>query len=365
MSKKEKKEIKSALNVNDGIVQPSSLSNQSIEKLKNSKRPELSIDDYLKGILRSDITILSKAITIIESNKKEHFDTARAIIDKCLPYSGNSVRLGITGIPGAGKSTFIEAFGNKLLEQGKKIAVLAVDPSSEKSKGSILGDKTRMESLSQKENVYIRPTPSSGSLGGVARKTRETILLCEAAGFDLIIIETVGVGQSETMVKSMVDFFILLMIAGAGDELQGVKRGIMEMANLILINKADGDNIKRAEQALIDIENSLHYFPVDKSSWIPKVYKISSLNKTGLSEVQQTIDNYCKITNKNSYFKENRNNQSIYWMHQILKESILQDFYNDPLIIENLQQVEKLINNNRISSYDAAYKLLNKCSIKT
>ncbi len=236
----ENEPVFSSLNVNKGIEQPDAVSADSVYRfLKKTHRKELSVDEYCEGILQGNRTVLSRAVTLIESNKPEHQFVAQEIISRCLPFSGKSLRIGITGVPGAGKSTFIESFGTYLTSLGKKIAVLAIDPSSERSKGSILGDKTRMEELSSDPNAYIRPSPSSGSLGGVARKTREIILLCEAAGFDTVLIETVGVGQSETVVHSMVDFFLLLQIAGAGDELQGIKRGIMEMADLIVINKAE------------------------------------------------------------------------------------------------------------------------------
>jgi len=260
------------LSVNKGIEQPDTVNSDSVNRfLKKNQRKELTVGQYFEGILQGNRTILSRAVTLIESNKPDHQRMAQEIIGRCLPYSGKSVRIGITGVPGAGKSTFIESFGTYLTALGKRLAVLAIDPSSEKTKGSILGDKTRMEELSTDPNAYIRPSPSSGSLGGVARKTRETILLCEAAGFDTILIETVGVGQSETTVHSMVDFFLLLQIAGAGDELQGIKRGIMEMADTIVINKADGDNVLRAKTAATLYRNALHLFPPTLSGWVPKV----------------------------------------------------------------------------------------------
>ena len=242
---------------------------------KRVQRKRYTADEYVAGILDGNITILSQAVTLVESSLHEHQEIAQEIIEKCLPHAGKSVRVGITGVPGAGKSTSIDSFGMHLINAGHKLAVLAIDPSSERSKGSILGDKTRMEALSREKNAFIRPSPSAGSLGGVARKTRETIVLCEAAGFDTIFVETVGVGQSETAVHSMVDFFLLIQLAGTGDELQGIKRGIMEMADGIIINKADGDNIKKAELAAAQFRNALHLFPPSDSGWSPKVLTYS------------------------------------------------------------------------------------------
>ncbi|HWS01663.1 MAG TPA: methylmalonyl Co-A mutase-associated GTPase MeaB, partial [Prolixibacteraceae bacterium] len=295
------------ITVNKGIEQPDAVNADSVHRfLKKNKRKELTVDQYCDGILQGNRTILSRAVTLIESNKTEHQHIAQEIIGRCLPYSGKSVRIGITGVPGAGKSTFIESFGTYLTSIGKKLAVLAIDPSSERSKGSILGDKTRMEVLSSDPNAYIRPSPSSGSLGGVARKTRETILLCEAAGFDTLLIETVGVGQSETAVHSMVDFFLLLQIAGAGDELQGIKRGIMEMADAIVINKADGDNINRAKTAATLYRNALHLFPPTTSGWIPQVKICSSIRKTGIEEIALCLEEYFELVKENRYFEERR-----------------------------------------------------------
>ena len=267
------------LKVNKGIEQPDPMNPNLAARLKNIRKKALSIDDYVEGILKGDINILSQAITLVESSKTEHQAVAQEVIKRCLPSSGSSIRIGITGVPGAGKSTFIESFGKYLTGQGHKIAVLAIDPSSERSKGSILGDKTRMEELSCDPHAYIRPSPSAGSLGGVARKTREAMILCEVAGFDIILIETVGVGQSETAVHSMVDFFLLIQIAGAGDELQGIKRGIMEMADGIIINKADGNNISKAQLAKAQLQSALHLFPPHESGTEPKVLTCSAYEK--------------------------------------------------------------------------------------
>jgi LAO/AO transport system kinase len=267
------------LKVNAGIPQPESVNHESVKRFLKKSRQLLPVTDYVNGILKGDITLLSKAVTLVESASTKHQQLAQEIITLCLPHSGKSIRVGITGVPGVGKSTFIEALGSYITKRGGKLAVLAIDPSSERTRGSILGDKTRMEELSVDKNAYIRPSPSAGSLGGVARKTRETIILCEAAGFDHIFIETVGVGQSETAVHSMTDFFLLLMLAGAGDELQGIKRGIMEMADIIAINKADGNNIEKAQMAKVQYNNAIHLFPKKDSEWDPKVLTCSASKK--------------------------------------------------------------------------------------
>ncbi len=345
------------LHVNSGISRPPSI-NPNIAKFKKRKRRIFSVDDYVAGILRGDISMLSQAITMVESSKYEHQKVAQAIIEKCLPYAGKSVRIGITGVPGSGKSTFIEAFGKHLTANKHKLAVLAIDPSSERSKGSILGDKTRMEELAIDDNAYIRPSPSAGSLGGVARKTRETLLLCEAAGFDTIIIETVGVGQSETAVHSMVDFFLLLKIAGAGDELQGIKRGIMEMADMISINKADGSNITKAKLARVQFENALHLFPKAQSGWAPKVFTCSALQKIGITEIWDAILDYCSTTQQNGYFERRRSEQSKYWMYETINEQLRDNFYLQQQIKEHIPVFENKVLTNEMSSFIAAYELL-------
>ncbi|MBW8327261.1 MAG: methylmalonyl Co-A mutase-associated GTPase MeaB [Prolixibacteraceae bacterium] len=349
----------SGLNVNQGIEAPPSVSEDSVKRfLKNKKKRVLSVQQYVDGILNGDITILSQAVTLVESSKQEHQEIAQEIIVKCLPFSGNSVRIGITGVPGVGKSTFIEAMGKHITAQGQKLAVLAIDPSSERTKGSILGDKTRMEDLSIDPNAYIRPSPSAGSLGGVARKTRETIVLCEAAGFNHIFIETVGVGQSETAVHSMVDFFLLLMLAGAGDELQGIKRGIMEMADAITINKADGNNIEKAGLARVQYMNALHLFPATESGWKPKVLTCSAYMKTGISEIWQTIDEYLGHVKNNGYFQHRRNEQSKFWMYETINEHLRNNFYQDEQIKTLMEESEKRVLKEEISSFVAAKKLL-------
>ncbi|GAB7086462.1 methylmalonyl Co-A mutase-associated GTPase MeaB [Marinifilum fragile] len=347
------------LQVNSGISQPPSINPRIAERLKKNKRKKYTVDDFVKGILDGDRGILSQAITLIESSKFEHQKIAQEIIEKCLPYSGKSVRIGVTGVPGAGKSTFIEAFGKHVTGQGHKLAVLAIDPSSERSKGSILGDKTRMEELSVDQNAYIRPSPSAGSLGGVARKTRESLILCEAAGFDTILIETVGVGQSETAVHSMVDFFLLIKIAGAGDELQGIKRGIMEMADLISINKADGNNIHKAQLARVQFENALHLFPKSPSGWSPKVLTCSAIEKTGIDKIWDTIMDYCSHTQQNGYFEQRRSEQAKYWMYETINEQLKDGFYQKQLIKEQIPEFENKVLNDEMSSFVAAFKLLN------
>jgi len=346
-----------SLKVNDGIDQPEPVSSDSVKRFLGKKRKLLSLDEYVDGIFNGDITVLSKAVTLIESSNTKHQKLAQEIIVQCLPRSGNSVRVGITGVPGVGKSTFIEALGSAITSDGGKLAVLAVDPSSEQSKGSILGDKTRMEKLSADKNAYIRPSPSAGSLGGVARKTRETIILCEAAGFDHIFIETVGVGQSETAVHSMTDFFLLLMLAGAGDELQGIKRGIMEMADLIAINKADGNNIEKAEIAKTQYKNALHLFPEKESGWVPKVLTCSAVQKTGVSEIWNSITDFKTFTERNGAFYQKRNKQSTYWMHETIREYLKLSFYEHPTIKEKIKELEADVLNEKISSFMAAAAL--------
>jgi len=349
----------SGLNVNQGIEPLPSVSEDSVKRfLKNKKRRQLSVQQYVDGILQGDITILSQAVTLVESSKPEHQEIAQEIIVKCLPFSGNSVRIGITGVPGVGKSTFIEAMGKYITSQGKKLAVLAIDPSSGKTKGSILGDKTRMEDLSIDANAYIRPSPSAGSLGGVARKTRETIVLCEAAGFNHIFIETVGVGQSETAVHSMVDFFLLLMLAGAGDELQGIKRGIMEMADAITINKADGNNIEKAGLARIQYSNALHLFPATDSGWKPQVLTCSAYLKTGISEIWKTVGDYLELVKNNGYFQHRRNEQSKFWMYETINEHLRNHFYQNEQIKSLMDESEKKVLKAEISSFVAAKKLI-------
>lgn len=348
----------SALKVNDGIEPPESVNQTAIERFKKVKKALLPSEDYFRGIVQGNRILLSQAITLTESVHPSHQVLAQEVIEKCLPFSGKSVRIGITGVPGVGKSTFIEALGKYVTSAGHKLAVLAIDPSSSRTKGSILGDKTRMEELSTDENAFIRPSPSAGSLGGVARKTRESIILCEAAGFDVIFVETVGVGQSETAVYSMVDFFLLLMLAGAGDELQGIKRGIMEMADSIFINKADGDNVLKASQARAEYRNALHLFPPAPSGWVPTVGTCSARTKEGIDQVWQTIQQYIAFTHENGYFTEKRQEQKRLIMLEAVKESLLSDFYSNPDIKKLVLELEAHLLDNKISSYIAAQKLM-------
>lgn len=325
-----------------------------------SKRRRYSADEFVEAILKGDISMLSQAVTLVESSLPEHQQIAQEVIEKCLPHAGKSVRLGITGVPGAGKSTFIEALGMHLIRGGHKLAVLAIDPSSERSKGSILGDKTRMEELSVAKNAFIRPSPSSGSLGGVARKTRESIILCEAAGFDTVFVETVGVGQSETSVHSMVDFFLLIQLAGAGDELQGIKRGIMEMADGIAINKCDGSNTDKAKVARTQYQNALHLFPAPESGWTPEAITCSSVELNGIPEVWDMVERYIEFVKTNRYFETKRISQSKYWMYETINEQLKSHFYQNPVIQNLLIESEKKVLSDELSSFIAAKNLLDK-----
>ncbi len=322
------------------------------------KRRQLSVNDYVEGILKGDVSILGRAVTLVESTVDAHQQVAQEVIEKCLPYSGNSRRIGITGVPGAGKSTSIDVFGLHVLREGHKLAVLAIDPSSERTHGSILGDKTRMEKLSMEKNAFIRPSPSAGSLGGVARKTRETIVLCEAAGYDRIFVETVGVGQSETAVHSMVDFFLLIQLAGTGDELQGIKRGIMEMADGIAINKCDGDNVERAKLAAAQFRNALTLFPPTPSKWRPEVVTYSGYYEKDVDKVWDMIDRYFKYVDETGYFERKRNEQARYWMIETINEQLRSRFYNTPEVAALLEQKEMRVLNNEQSSFVAAKEVL-------
>lgn len=328
-------------------------------KLKRKNR-KLNLNDELlfQGIRSQDYGVLSSAITLLESTLKSDQLAARSLIAKCLPFSGNSIRVGITGVPGVGKSTFIESFGMYALNQGKKVAVLAVDPSSEKSGGSILGDKTRMTELSQMKNVFIRPSAAGKSLGGVARKTREAIFLCEAAGFDYLLIETVGVGQSETAVHSMVDFFLLLMLAGAGDELQGIKRGIMEMADALVITKADGDNLTPAQRAKVQYQNAMHLFPANENGWIPSAFVTSALDNLNIDKVFNTIESFSNQMVINGFKDKKRINQDIYWLKETILDSLYNDFHDTQGIKEKITNAEHEIIKRKITSFQAADELI-------
>ena len=319
---------------------------------------KLSNLELLEGIKSQDKRILGKAITLVESKKPEHRAQAEELLKMVLPLSGKSIRIGITGVPGAGKSTFIESFGKLAIENGKKVAVLAIDPSSSINKGSILGDKTRMEELAKDENAFIRPSPSSGFLGGVANTTFETMLICEAAGYDYILIETVGVGQSEVLVADISDVFLFLKIIGGGDELQGIKRGIMEMADGIVINKADGNNIAKANMARTQFANAIQLFPLPPSGWHPQVLTCSSTEKTGVPEVWDMIEDYIRHTKAHNYFENKRAVQSKYWMYESINDYLKQEFYGNEQIQLLLAETEKKVLHNEISSFVAANKLL-------
>jgi len=323
------------------------------------RKKRLSVQEYVKGVLEGDKIILSKAITLVESTLESDHLLAEQVIEEILPHTGKSVRIGITGVPGVGKSTFIESFGKLITSLNKKLAVLAIDPSSQRSKGSILGDKTRMEKLSTDSLAYIRPSASGSSLGGVSTKTRETMLLCEAAGFEVIFIETVGVGQSETTVKGMVDFFLLLMLSGAGDELQGIKKGIMEMADAIAITKADGDNRTKCERAQREYKNALHLFPPSESGWYPSVLTCSALKNDGLQEIWDEVIKFTEHMKAKDLFYQNRQFQNVEWMHDIILYSLKNQFYSDKQISQSIPGLEKDIRQKHIPAITAARQLLN------
>ena len=346
------------LQVNAG-VEEQLIVNPYLSRMRKKRRQLLSADEYVEGILKGDVSILSQAVTLVESVLPDHQAIAQEVIEKCLPYSGNSVRVGISGVPGAGKSTSIDTFGIHVLEKyGGKLAVLAIDPSSEKTKGSILGDKTRMERLSVHPKSFIRPSPTAGSLGGVARKTRETIILCEAAGYDKIFVETVGVGQSETACHSMVDFFLLIQLAGQGDELQGIKRGIMEISDGIVINKADGNNVDKAHMAATQLRNALHLFPMPDSGLIPQVLCYSGFYELGIDEVITMVFDHIAKTKESGYFNVRRNQQARYWMYETINEHLQNDFYHNSVIKDMLKPMAAAVVDGQMTSFVAANKLL-------
>ncbi|MCB0375003.1 MAG: methylmalonyl Co-A mutase-associated GTPase MeaB [Sinomicrobium sp.] len=348
---------KPALQEKEGISPPDSIGAAAVEKLKSVRKNRPAAGALAARIITGDTVALSRAITLIESTRKQHTEDAQTIIETCLPYAGKSVRIGITGVPGVGKSTFIEVFGKFLTARGKKVAVLAVDPSSAISKGSILGDKTRMDALAKDEHAFIRPSPSGETLGGVARKTRETVLLCEACGFDIIIIETVGVGQSETAVHGMTDFFLLLKLAGAGDELQGIKRGIMEAADAVVIHKADGDTLKAARQAKTDFSRALHLYPPKENGWMPKVLLASALEHSGIEAIWELIAEYIRQNRENGFFDRRRVRQNKHWFLQTVEERLKTDFYGHPAVEAELKTLLKAVENNEMSPFAAAQRL--------
>jgi len=329
-----------------------------ISKVPRKRKQVPTEEELVSRIQKGDRTALSQAITLVESVRPEHSIKASAVMERCLARKSNSLRIGITGVPGVGKSTFIEALGLHLTSIGEKVAVLAIDPTSTQSKGSILGDKTRMNELVKDPNAFIRPSPSGESLGGVARKTRESMILCEAAGFDIILIETVGVGQSETSVHSMVDFFLLLKLAGAGDELQGIKRGIVEMADALVINKADGKNIDAANRAKTEFTRALHLYPPKVSGWIPKVLTSSAYEKTGISEIWEMVSEYFVLAKKTGHFDINRKQQNKSWLLQRIDDGLRQHFYNHPRVKKELEILLQEVQKNTVSPFMAAEKLL-------
>lgn len=331
---------------------------QRISEIKEIRKNEISVQDLFKGIQAGQKTELGRAITLVESNNPDHREAAQELIELCLSVKKSTIRIGITGVPGVGKSTFIETFGKNLTTSGKKVAVLAVDPTSTQNKGSILGDKTRMQQLSRDPNAFIRPSPAGESLGGVAQKTREAIVICEAAGYDVILIETVGVGQSEVAVHGMVDFFLVLKLIGAGDELQGIKRGILEMADAVVINKADGDNKVKAELAVREFGRALHLYPPKKNGWAPKVSACSALENSGIDEIWKMIANYLAEQKSTGYLKELRQEQNKYWLLQTMENRLVTDFYQNPDIKKELEKQMEAVTSGAISPFKAANYLL-------
>lgn len=333
-------------------------------KMKPKSRLVLSEDDYVEGVTKGDRMTLSRAITLIESNSSRHFAKAQRVLQRLLPRTGNALRIGITGVPGAGKSTMIESFGNMLCDLGHKVAVLTIDPTSSVTKGSILGDKTRMGTLSRRKEAFIRPSPAGGTLGGVARKSRETMLMCEAAGYDVIIIETVGVGQSETTVRSMVDFFMLVVLTGAGDELQGIKKGIMELADAIVINKADGDNYVKAKVSRGQYERMIEYIRPATPGWPTHAYLCSALEKTGLKELWQVICAFEEMTKKSGVFQKRRDEQLLDWMHSMIDEHLHNLFFDDPVITGRMPEVRESVLNGGISPTQAVAELIKMFDVR-
>ncbi len=355
---KKPKKHTSALKELQGVEKPQNLSSVTALKLKKARKQKQHIPQLIQGVLSKNKTALSRAITIIESTAPKDQADAKELIQGCIAHANKSIRIGITGVPGVGKSTFIEQFGTLLTQKGHKVAVLAVDPSSSLSNGSILGDKTRMEELVKNKLAFIRPSASGDSLGGVARKTREAIILCEAAGYTHIIIETVGVGQSETVVHSMTDFFLLLKLAGAGDELQGIKRGIMEMADAIIINKADGENVKAAKLAKTEFNRALHLYPPKDNGWIAKTITCSALKNEGIQEALDLIEGYVSKMKETGYFVAKREQQQHFWMLQTIENRLKSDFYNNPKIKIALKEQLKELANSNTSPFQAAAYLL-------
>lgn len=326
----------------------------------NARRRSLSTEEFVKGVLECDRTILARAITLVESNASSHIDQAQEMLKHLLPHAGRSIRIGITGVPGAGKSTFIEALGVMLCDMGKRVAVLAVDPSSSVTRGSILGDKTRMENLSRRKEAFIRPSPTGGALGGVARKSRETMLVCEAAGFDVVLVETVGVGQSEVTVRSMVDFFLLVLIAGAGDELQGMKKGVMELCDAVMVNKADGDNKKRALSAVHEFKRILHYLQPATEGWFTQALACSAMTGEGISDVWSMIERFKSETTASGVFQARRKSQTMDWVAAMVQEYLKDSFYKNPGVKKLWPEIEKAVQGDQISPTLAVHKLVER-----
>jgi len=352
----------SALRVRPGCVTPEPP--QELIARSANRRRSLSHQQIVDGILHGDRAILAQAITLIESSRATDREQAEQIVEDCLPHSGNSIRVGITGVPGAGKSSLIERLGAYLIgkdgagDDSQKIAVLAIDPSSQLSGGSILGDKTRMTLLASSEMAFIRPSPSRGTLGGVAQRTREAMLLCEAAGYRNILVETVGVGQSETAVHEMVDFFLLITLTGAGDELQGMKRGVMELADLVAINKADGENLTAAERTRNEAQNALHYLPGPASGWTPRALTCSAQTGKGIAELWNCVLEHDTLTKANGWFSAARRSQTRRWMHEIIEQGLKQQFESQPAIRRRMETLEQEVMEGRTTSFRAARTLL-------
>ncbi len=332
----------------------------AVPKSAGRRRPQISVPGYVEGILSGNRTTLSRAITLIESTRPDHQSLANEILEACIPHVKQAIRVGISGSPGVGKSTFIEAIGQEIIQQGNKVAVLAIDPSSSQSRGSILGDKTRMSKLGSHPEAFIRPSPAGTTLGGVARKTRETILLCEAAGFNYILIETVGVGQSEIAVHSMVDCFLLLLLPGAGDELQGIKRGIVEMADLVVVNKADGERVQLAKQARRAYKNAMHLFPAKQSGYITKVMTCSALESISIAEIHAEIKQYIHFIQANHFFETNRKTQRKYWLEESVRSLLLQFFKNNKAIAEIYPDIERQVIAGTLLPFQAAEQLMER-----